>query len=142
MTDKSGRPGRKPILDEPLKQFSISLAESQHQALRIIAASRGQSLSSVVRDATSFYLRWLKGIPEEMHTLIVISEEVIRSCKSSPGNKHMLTELFVEVGELARALLESEDPQRAREECIKVAAAAIRIYEEGDVSFSDNRETS
>lgn len=62
-----------------------------------------------------------------------VEEEVARARAKFPGNAHQYAALAEEVGEVARALLEGSD--NLREECVQVAAMAMRLAEEGDGDF-------
>ena len=54
------------------------------------------------------------------------------------GNKHLMVALTEEVGELARALLDGESPERVADEALDVACVALRILEEGDADFIEH----
>lgn len=70
-------------------------------------------------------------------TLSLVEEEVRRSRQKFPGNEHMLAALVEEVGEVARALLESKPRSDVVSEAVQVAATAVRLIEEGDADFRD-----
>jgi NTP pyrophosphatase (non-canonical NTP hydrolase) len=65
----------------------------------------------------------------------MLGAEIERSRAQFPGSAHMLAALLEETGEVARALLEGNRPH-LREECLHVAATAMRIHEEGDADFT------
>jgi NTP pyrophosphatase (non-canonical NTP hydrolase) len=75
------------------------------------------------------------GRPPRADTLYAIVQEVQRARMKHRSNAHMMVALTEEVGELAQALLENGNGERAREEAIQVACVAIRIIEEGDADF-------
>lgn len=64
-----------------------------------------------------------------------INAELDRSRAKFPGNQNMTVALMEEVGELARAQLESLPISAVRAEAIQVIAAALRILFEGDASI-------
>lgn len=76
-------------------------------------------------------------------TLTAIGREVERSRLKYPGNAHMLAAIVESTGSLARALLCGCGPSatdraaKIGKEALQVAAIALRLYEEGDVTFSD-----
>ncbi len=70
-------------------------------------------------------------------TLIALDDELIHARKKFPGNRHLLAACLEELGEVARALLQRQGADRVRKEALQVAVVALRIYEEGDASFSD-----
>lgn len=70
-------------------------------------------------------------------TAIAVREEMDRARAKVPGNRFMLAALTEEVGELARALLQSRSREEVQAEAIQVACVALRIVEEGDATFSD-----
>ena len=72
---------------------------------------------------------------EAAPTLMAVHAEVGRARGLFPRPDGLLAALVEEVGEVARALL-SESDQRVREECIQVAAMAIRLAEEGDPTLA------
>jgi len=69
-----------------------------------------------------------------------IERELQRARQKFPDNKHQLTAMNEEVGELNQAMLEHEygnvPASKVFEEAIQVAAMAIRVASEGDHSFS------
>ena len=60
-----------------------------------------------------------------------IDTEVAMARQKFPDPRGLMMALTEEVGEVAKALAD-ESPERIREECIQVAAMAIRLAEEGD----------
>jgi hypothetical protein len=79
--------------------------------------------------------KWLK--PD---TLTELGREVERSRTKYPGNEHMLAAIVESTGSLAGALLcswgtEGIADNTVRDEALKVAAIALRLFEEGDVTF-------
>lgn len=70
-------------------------------------------------------------------TLADVAHEVHRARTKFPGNRLLLAALMEEVGELARAYLQREGPDRVRKEAIQVACVALRIAEEGDATFDN-----
>ena len=73
--------------------------------------------------------------PLDTTTLALLQDEVARARAKFPDNRHLLAALTEEVGELARAYLDAEGPNRVRAEAIQVACVALRISEEGDSAF-------
>lgn len=82
-------------------------------------------------------MRWQEKAKRE-GTLSLVEDEVQRSRQKFPGNEHMLAALVEEVGEVARALLESK-PDEVVAEAVQVAATAVRIAEEGDADFAPKK---
>lgn len=74
--------------------------------------------------------------PPNAVTLAEISVEVSEARAKFPSPRHLCVALMEEVGELAKALLESDDWEDVRSEAKQVACVAIRIMEEGDSDFS------
>lgn len=70
--------------------------------------------------------------------LVDVREELERARQKFPDNRHSLTALMEEVGELSKAMLD-ESRWRVRDEAIQVAAMAIRVALDGDRSFNDHR---
>lgn len=83
-------------------------------------------------------------------TMGLIEAEVARARAKFPAGRHLMVALTEEVGELAEALLKTEEEgdlsshrvntdvsrrARVREEAVQVACVAIRIIEEGDADF-------
>jgi hypothetical protein len=68
-----------------------------------------------------------------------VAEEIERAVEKFPDNRHQLTAMNEEVGELNQAILEHQygnvPPSAVYEEAIQVAAMAIRVATEGDHSF-------
>jgi len=60
-----------------------------------------------------------------------IADETHGARLKFPDPRGLMMALTEEVGEVAKALAD-ESPERIREECIQVAAMAIRLAEEGD----------
>ena len=69
-----------------------------------------------------------------------LDAEVFRARTKFPGNALLLTALMEEVGELAKAYLQKADVASIRAEALQVACVALRIYEEGDPTYSDMTE--
>lgn len=65
-----------------------------------------------------------------------LSAEMVRARKKFPGRSDLTVALMEEVGELAREMLEGGSRERVRAEALQAACVAMRIYEEGDGSFS------
>jgi hypothetical protein len=74
--------------------------------------------------------------PESVQAL---ANEMIAARLQFPQNAHMQAALVEEVGELAKAYLEGEPVEAIRKEALQVACVAMRIYEEGDRDFGDER---
>lgn len=74
-------------------------------------------------------------VAETAETLVELQAEVERARHKFPDNRHLLAALTEEIGELARAYLDAEGPDRVRAEAIQVACVALRIAEEGDSAF-------
>lgn len=76
---------------------------------------------------------------EDVDFLLAVAVEVNRARKKYPQNRHMLTAMHEEVGEVAKAFLEHEFgnglPGEIKLECVQVAAMALRCTNEGDSSF-------
>jgi len=70
-----------------------------------------------------------------------LADEIERARNKFPSNQHLLAALVEEVGELAKAFLENESPERIRAEAIQVACVAIRVFEESDSAFPARFET-
>lgn len=68
-------------------------------------------------------------------TVIRINAELLRARAKFPGNRHLLTALVEEVGELAKSYLQKEPKDRQSAEATQVACLAVRIIEEGDAVF-------
>jgi hypothetical protein len=66
-----------------------------------------------------------------------LNHEVAFARHRFPGNALLLAALFEEGGELAKELLQRGGRERVRKEALQVACVAMRIYEEGDATFSD-----
>lgn len=66
-----------------------------------------------------------------------VAAEVARARAKFPGNRHQYVALAEEVGEVAKALIESESPEAIYAECVQVAAMAQRVAEDGDDDFPD-----
>jgi len=64
-----------------------------------------------------------------------VGDQVRRERQLFPGNRHHLSTLVMELGELAEALMKSDQPAVVREEAVRVACIALRIAAEGDTSF-------
>ena len=64
--------------------------------------------------------------------------EVARAKRLFPKPDGLMTALTEEVGEVARAVLDETD-ERIREECVQVAAMAMRLAEEGDPTLTELR---
>jgi NTP pyrophosphatase (non-canonical NTP hydrolase) len=77
---------------------------------------------------------WMPSPPEQI-TLAAVTSEVIRARLKFPSNKHLLTALVEEVGELAQAMLQDKPRDEIQREAIQVACVAMRIVEEGDSAF-------
>lgn len=73
-------------------------------------------------------------------TLSAVVAEVARARFKHRGNENLCVALTEEVGELAQALLDHGNGERAREEAVQVACVAIRIIEEGDAAFPEASE--
>lgn len=69
-------------------------------------------------------------------TMAEIAVEVAAARRKFPSRRHLCVALMEEVGELAEALLESDNWEDVRSEAKQVACVAIRIMEEGDSDFS------
>lgn len=76
-------------------------------------------------------------IPMEVESSAALMSEVMAGRKKFPGNRLALAALVEEVGELSRALLQRQGRARVEQEALQVAAVAMRIFEEGDSTFSD-----
>lgn len=72
--------------------------------------------------------------PDEL-TMDALRAEVRRDRTERPGNLHLLTSLVLEVGELARAMLQRRPQSSRADRCLRVAAVAIRILEDRDSAF-------
>jgi hypothetical protein len=72
-------------------------------------------------------------------TLSDVIDEIIVARKKFPGSKHMLAALMEEVGELAQAFLQGQQWDSVYAEAKQVACIAIRMMEEGDMTFSTTR---
>lgn len=68
-----------------------------------------------------------------------LANEIISARLQFPKNAHMQAALVEEVGELAQAYLKGEPIEAIRKEALQVACVAMRIYEEGDADFGDER---
>lgn len=62
-----------------------------------------------------------------------LERELAHARTKFPSNEHLLAALVEEVGELAKALLESDEGYY--DEAIQVACVALRIATEGDPQF-------
>jgi NTP pyrophosphatase (non-canonical NTP hydrolase) len=69
-----------------------------------------------------------------------IDRELKYARRKFPGNRFLLAALVEEVGELASAMLQRQDPERIRAEAVQVACVAVRIIEEGDCTFDGMTE--
>lgn len=67
--------------------------------------------------------------------LSAVDAEITRARQKHPGNAHLMVALIEEVGELGKALLEKESPNRVYAEAVQVACVAARIATEGDADF-------
>jgi NTP pyrophosphatase (non-canonical NTP hydrolase) len=63
--------------------------------------------------------------------LEAVADEALRARSLFPDPDGLVTALGEEVGEVCRAVLD-ETPERIREECVQVAAMALRLALEGD----------
>ena len=79
--------------------------------------------------------------PAQELTLQAIAAEVIRARLKFPRNRHLMTALTEEVGEVAKALLQG-DFEKAEREAIQVACVAVRLIEEGDSDYANDDEES
>ena len=68
----------------------------------------------------------------------MLQTEIVRARTKFPGNRFLLAALTEEVGELAAEMLQG-NRQKAMREALQVACVAIRIFEEGDSSFADQK---
>ena len=75
--------------------------------------------------------------PKRFHfdTIHALQIEAYNARAKHPGNMHLLAALAEELGELAKAHLENETPERIRAEAVQVAVVALRIFEEGAGEF-------
>ena len=77
--------------------------------------------------------------PRTSQALEDVVDEIGRAIEKFPDNKHQLTAMNEEVGELNQAILENHHgdvtAREVYEEAIQVAAMAIRVATEGDHSF-------
>lgn len=71
-----------------------------------------------------------------------IDEEVSHARKKFPTNRHQLTALTEEVGELSQAMLEQHHGKKTAQdvysEAVQVACMAMRVAIEGDADFDYN----
>ncbi len=70
-------------------------------------------------------------------SLTDLIDEVVRARAKFPHSKFLLTALGEEFGELCRAFLQQQGPERVREEALQVACLAMRIYEESDPLYDN-----
>jgi hypothetical protein len=66
-----------------------------------------------------------------------LTEEIVKSRFGLPSRRHLLASLSERVGELAKAMLDAEEPDRVRSEALQVACVALRIAEEGDADYPE-----
>lgn len=64
-----------------------------------------------------------------------LDDEVAYARQKFPGTRFLLAALMEEVGELAQAYLQKQEPEQIRREALQVACVAMRIFEEGDSAF-------
>lgn len=76
-----------------------------------------------------------EGATSESLFLSDVSREIDSARAKHPGNAHLLVALMEEVGELAKAHLEYEGPDRIWAEAKQVACVAARIALEFDADF-------
>lgn len=76
-----------------------------------------------------------EGATMESLFLSDVSREIDSARAKHPGNAHLLVALMEEVGELAKAHLDSEGSERVWAEAKQVACVAGRIALEGDSDF-------
>ena len=75
-------------------------------------------------------------------TEAALNAELIRARSKFPGNAKLLAALMEEVGELAQSMLQGKPLAEIRREAIQVACVAVRIAEEGDSDFGDDKQWS
>jgi hypothetical protein len=75
-----------------------------------------------------------------------VGREVRRARINQPGNGDLFAQLGDEFGALSQALLETHrrarahGPGRVREACVRLAAIALRLADEGDPAYGLTRE--
>ena len=72
-------------------------------------------------------------------TIAAVTRELVNARLRFPKNAHLQIALAEEVGELAQAYLTVKSIDEIKNEALQVATVALRIYEEGDADFGDNR---
>jgi len=73
----------------------------------------------------------------DSESMLELANEVRRAREKFPGSRFLLAALTEELGEVARALLQRQGKERVRKEALQVACVAMRLFEEGDATFSD-----
>ena len=75
----------------------------------------------------------------DMNEIQALWAEINAARSKFPSPELLMTALTEEVGELAKAFLD-EPMANVRKEALQVACVAMRIYREGDPTFSDFRK--
>lgn len=70
-------------------------------------------------------------------TYINLQKEMHNARTKFPDNKHLITALGEEYGELCQKLLQDAPKSEVQAEALQVAVVALRIYEEGDRAFDE-----